>query len=52
MLLLVLPLGWLPYTLALVLAQLTGLFAATIRAIVQRDAAWLCALAFPARSSR
>ncbi|WGY72967.1 DUF2029 domain-containing protein [Burkholderia cepacia] len=49
MLLLVLPLGWLPYTLALVLwLGLTyALFAATIRATVQRDAAWLCALAFP-----
>ncbi|MCA8430414.1 glycosyltransferase family 87 protein [Burkholderia seminalis] len=49
MLLLVLPLGWLPYTLALVLwlAVTYALFAATIHAIVQRDAAWLCALAFP-----
>ncbi|MEK7916496.1 glycosyltransferase family 87 protein [Burkholderia contaminans] len=49
MLLLVLPLGWLPYTLALVLwLGLTYvLFAATIHATVQRDAAWLCALAFP-----
>ncbi|WP_175846049.1 glycosyltransferase family 87 protein [Burkholderia arboris] len=49
MLLLVLPLGWLPYTLALVLwlAITYALFAATIRATVQRDAAWLCALAFP-----
>ncbi|WP_176046448.1 glycosyltransferase family 87 protein [Burkholderia sp. BCC1644] len=49
MLLLVLPLGWLPYTLALVLwlAVTYALFAATIRATVQRDAAWLCALAFP-----
>ncbi|MDN7908728.1 glycosyltransferase family 87 protein [Burkholderia cepacia] len=49
MLLLVLPLGWLPYTLALVLwLGLTyALFSATIRAIVQRDDAWLCAFAFP-----
>lgn len=48
-LLLVLPLGWLPYTLALVLwlGVTYALFAATIRATVQRDAAWLCALAFP-----
>ncbi|RQV68713.1 DUF2029 domain-containing protein [Burkholderia cenocepacia] len=49
MLLLVLPLGWLPYTLALVLwlAITYALFAAAMRATVQRDAAWLCALAFP-----
>ncbi|MET1532435.1 glycosyltransferase family 87 protein [Burkholderia sola] len=49
MLLLVLPLGWLPYTLALVLWLGIGiaLFAATMHATVQRDAAWLCALAFP-----
>ncbi|MDN7933794.1 glycosyltransferase family 87 protein [Burkholderia metallica] len=49
MLLLVLPLGWLPYTVALVLwLGLTyALFAVTIHATVQRDAAWLCALAFP-----
>ncbi|KFL51988.1 membrane protein [Burkholderia pyrrocinia] len=49
MLLLVLPLGWLPYMLALVLwlGVTYVLFAATIRATVQRDAAWLCALAFP-----
>ncbi|WP_322085182.1 glycosyltransferase family 87 protein [Burkholderia sp. BCC1999] len=49
MLLLVLPLGWLPYTLALMLwlAVTYALFAATIRATVQRNAAWLCALAFP-----
>ncbi|QVN22887.1 glycosyltransferase family 87 protein [Burkholderia pyrrocinia] len=49
MLLLVLPLGWLPYTLALVLwlGVTSALFAATIRATVQRDSAWLCALAFP-----
>ncbi|RQS35419.1 DUF2029 domain-containing protein [Burkholderia sp. Bp8992] len=49
MLLLVLPLGWLPYTLALVLWLATSyaLFAVTIRATVQRDTAWLCALAFP-----
>jgi len=49
MLLFVLPLGWLPYTLALVLwlGVTYLLFAATIRAIVQREAALLCALAFP-----
>jgi len=49
MLLLVLPLGGLPYTLALVLWLGIGiaLFAATMHATVQRDAAWLCALAFP-----
>ncbi len=49
MLLFVLPLGWLPYLLALVLwlGVTYLLFAATIRATVQRDAALLCALAFP-----
>ncbi|HDR9874451.1 glycosyltransferase family 87 protein [Burkholderia cenocepacia] len=49
MLLLVLPLGWLPYTLALVLwlGVTYVLFAAMIRATVQHDVAWLCALAFP-----
>ncbi|HIH2656612.1 TPA: glycosyltransferase family 87 protein, partial [Burkholderia cenocepacia] len=49
MLLFVLPLGWLPYTLAVVLwlGITIALFAATMRATVQRDAAWLCALAFP-----
>ncbi|WP_175675997.1 glycosyltransferase family 87 protein [Burkholderia ambifaria] len=50
MLLLVLPLGWMPYLLALVLwlGVTCVLFAVTIRATVQRDAALLCALAFPA----
>nr|WP_175800148.1 glycosyltransferase family 87 protein [Burkholderia anthina] len=50
MLLFVLPLGWLPYLVALVLwlAATYVLFAVTIRATVQRDAALLCALAFPA----
>jgi hypothetical protein len=49
MLLFVLPLGWLPYTLAVVLwlGATCLAFAAMIRAIVQRDAALLCALAFP-----
>lgn len=49
MLLFVLPLGWLPYLLALMLwlGVTYLLFAATIRAIVQREAALLCALAFP-----
>ncbi|WP_342613181.1 glycosyltransferase family 87 protein [Burkholderia ambifaria] len=49
MLLLVLPLGWTPYLLALVvwLGVTCVLFAVTIRATVQRDAALLCALAFP-----
>ncbi|KVL01663.1 glycosyltransferase family 87 protein [Burkholderia territorii] len=49
MLLLVLPLGWMPYLLALVLwlGVTSVLFAMTIRSIVQRDAALLCALAFP-----
>ncbi|WP_269504967.1 glycosyltransferase family 87 protein [Burkholderia sp. IMCC1007] len=49
MLLFVLPLGWLPYTLALVLwlGVTYLLFAATIRAIVQRETALVCALAFP-----
>ncbi|CAB3771063.1 membrane protein [Burkholderia sp. MSh2] len=49
MLLLVLPLGWLPYLLALVLwlGVTVALFAATLRATVQHDPAWLCALAFP-----
>jgi len=48
-LLFVAPLGWLPYMVALVLCLgvTYALFAATIRATVQRDAAWLCALAFP-----
>lgn len=49
MLLFVLPLGLLPYLLAQVLwlGATYALFAATIRATVQRDAALLCALAFP-----
>ncbi|RQR46263.1 DUF2029 domain-containing protein [Burkholderia sp. Bp9131] len=49
MLLFVLPLGWLPYMFALVLwiGVTYALFAVTIRATVQRDAALLCALAFP-----
>lgn len=49
MLLFVLPLGWLPHLVALVLwiGVTCALFAATIRATVQRDAALLCALAFP-----
>ncbi|HDR8931045.1 glycosyltransferase family 87 protein [Burkholderia vietnamiensis] len=49
MLLLVAPLGWLPYpgALAIWLGLTWMLFAATIRATVQRDAALLCALAFP-----
>jgi len=49
MLLFVLPLGWLPYLVALVLwlGVTYMLFALTIRATVQRDAALLCALAFP-----
>ncbi|RQZ47725.1 glycosyltransferase family 87 protein [Burkholderia sp. Bp9099] len=49
MLLFVLPLGWLPYMFALVLwiGVTYVLFAVTIRATVQRDAALLCALAFP-----
>ena len=49
MLLLVLPLGWLPHLLALVLwvGVTYLLFVATIRATVQRDAALLCAFAFP-----
>ncbi|NHV28167.1 glycosyltransferase family 87 protein [Burkholderia sp. D-99] len=50
MLLLVLPLGWLPYTLAVVLwlGVTYALFAVVIQATVQRGSAWLCALAFPA----
>ncbi|RKT99379.1 hypothetical protein C7H84_31965 [Burkholderia sp. Nafp2/4-1b] len=49
MLMFVLPLGWLPYMLALVLWLGTtyALFVTTIRKIVQREAALLCALAFP-----
>ncbi|WP_322025093.1 glycosyltransferase family 87 protein [Burkholderia sp. BCC1977] len=49
MLLFVLPLGWMPYLVALVLwlGVTYLLFAVTIRATVQRDAALLCALAFP-----
>lgn len=49
MLLVVLPLGWLPYTLAAVLwlGATCIAFAAVIRAIVQRDTALLCAFAFP-----
>ena len=49
MLLFVLPLGWMPYLVALVLwlGVTCMLFAVTIRATVQRDAALLCALAFP-----
>ncbi|AYQ43689.1 MULTISPECIES: glycosyltransferase family 87 protein [Burkholderia] len=50
MLLLVLPLGWLPYMAAVVLwlGITYVLFAAVIHATVQRGTAWLCALAFPA----
>ncbi|MBN3841145.1 glycosyltransferase family 87 protein [Burkholderia sp. Ac-20349] len=50
MLLLVLPLGWLPYMAAVVLwlGITCVLFAAVIHATVQRGTAWLCALAFPA----
>lgn len=50
MLLLVVPLGWIPYTLAVVLwlAATYVLFAAVIHSTVQRGTAWLCALAFPA----
>ena len=50
MLLLVLPLGWLPYTPAVVLwlGVTYVLFAVVMQATVQRGTAWLCALAFPA----
>ncbi|KAG8152647.1 glycosyltransferase family 87 protein [Burkholderia catarinensis] len=50
MLLLVLPLGWLPYTLVVVLwlGVTYVLFAVVIHSTVRRGTAWLCALAFPA----
>ncbi|KVA30718.1 hypothetical protein WI44_11360 [Burkholderia cepacia] len=50
MLLLVLPLGWLPYTPAVVLwlGVTYVLFAVVMQVTVQRGTAWLCALAFPA----
>ncbi|VWC33290.1 membrane protein [Burkholderia lata] len=50
MLLLVLPLGWLPYTLAVVLwlGVTYALFTVVVHSTVQRGTAWLCALAFPA----
>ncbi|WP_306717197.1 glycosyltransferase family 87 protein [Burkholderia dolosa] len=49
MLLLVLPLGWLPYALAAVLwlGVTYALFAVTMRATAKRSTALLCALAFP-----
>ncbi|WP_234745829.1 glycosyltransferase family 87 protein, partial [Burkholderia sp. WTPI3] len=49
MLMFVLPLGWLPYPVAIVLwlGGTCALFAVTIRVTVQRDAALLCAFAFP-----